>query len=77
MMITLRGITWDHPRGYAPLAASVAPYAQAHSVRVEWERRSLKDFGDAPLPELARDYDLLIIDHPHVGQESESLWERR
>lgn len=71
-MITLRGITWDHPRGYAPLAASVEPYAQTYGVRVEWESRSLKDFGDAPLPELARDYDVLIIDHPHVGQAAAS-----
>lgn len=71
-MITLRGITWDHPRGYAPLAASVEPYAQAHGVRVEWASRSLKDFGDAPLPALAAEYDLLIIDHPHVGQAAAS-----
>ena len=71
-MITLRGITWDHPRGYAPLAASVAPYELVTGIHVEWEKRSLKDFGDAPLPELARDYDLLIIDHPHVGQAAAS-----
>jgi multiple sugar transport system substrate-binding protein len=71
-MITLRGITWDHPRGHAPLAASVEQYAREHGVQVTWESRSLKDFGDAPLPELARDYDLLIIDHPHVGQAAAS-----
>src|SRR5690606_29512526 len=43
-----------------------------HGVRIEWESRSLKDFGDAPLGDLARDYDLLIIDHPHVGQAAAS-----
>ncbi len=66
-MITLRGITWDHPRGYAPLAASTEPYARLTDVQVEWDKRSLKDFGDAPIDVLAKQYDLLIIDHPHVG----------
>jgi multiple sugar transport system substrate-binding protein len=66
-MITLRGITWDHPRGYAPLAASTEPYTRLADVRVEWDKRSLKDFGDAPVDVLAEKYDLLIIDHPHVG----------
>jgi multiple sugar transport system substrate-binding protein len=71
-MITLRGITWDHPRGYAPLAASVDTYADLTGVRVTWDARSLKDFGDAPLDALADAYDLLIIDHPHVGMAAES-----
>lgn len=66
-MIRLRGVTWDHPRGYGPLMASADPYAEAFGVEVSWETRSLKDFGDAPIDALAADYDLLIIDHPHVG----------
>src|SRR5258706_14902347 len=67
IMIELRGITWDHPRGYQPLSASVEPYARQFGVRVTWEKRSLKDFGDAPVDKLAQQFDLLIIDHPHVG----------
>ena len=70
--VTLRGITWDHPRGYQPLAASVEPYAAAYGVRIVWDRRSLKDFGDAAIDALAEAYDLLIIDHPHVGQAAET-----
>lgn len=66
-MISLRGLTWDHPRGYGPLLASSDPYAEANGVRVSWESRSLKDFGDASISDLAKDYDLLVIDHPHVG----------
>jgi multiple sugar transport system substrate-binding protein len=66
-VIRLRGVTWDHPRGYQPLAASAEPYARMTGVQVEWEKRSLKDFGDAPIDRLARDYDILIVDHPHVG----------
>lgn len=72
MGIKLRGITWDHPRGYQPLAASAAAYAAAAGVEVTWDRRSLKDFGDAPLDALANDYDLLIVDHPHVGMAAEA-----
>ncbi len=70
--MTLRGITWDHPRGYAPLAASVERYVSLRGVRIEWDKRSLKDFGDAPLDTLAKTYDLLIIDHPHVGFASQT-----
>lgn len=66
-MISLRGITWDHPRGYGPLLASSDPYAEATGVHVYWESRSLKDFGDAPISDLAAAFDLLVIDHPHVG----------
>jgi multiple sugar transport system substrate-binding protein len=66
-MIKLRGITWDHTRGYAPLAASIPVYEQLTGVQVEWDKRSLKDFGDVPVDQLAQDYDLLIIDHPHAG----------
>jgi len=65
-MTKLRGITWDHPRGYAPLHAASAIYRQQTGVQVDWAKRSLKDFGDAQLTELARDYDLLIISkHGH------------
>ncbi len=66
-MIELQGITWDHPRGLQPLAASEAAYARERSIRVSWQARSLKDFGDAPIDILAAEYDLLVIDHPHVG----------
>ena len=66
-MKTLRGITWDHPRGYGPLAGTAKAYERERGVRVEWDKRSLRDFGDAPLAELAHHYDMLIIDHPHVG----------
>jgi multiple sugar transport system substrate-binding protein len=66
-VITLLGITWDHPRGRAPLEASVAEWRERAGVEVRWEARSLKDFGDAPLERLAAEYDLLVIDHPHAG----------
>ncbi len=64
----LRGMTWDHPRGYDPLAACAALWQARTGVRIEWERRSLQDFESFPVAQLAERYDLIVIDHPHVGQ---------
>jgi multiple sugar transport system substrate-binding protein len=36
-------------------------------VTIEWQKRSLKDFGDYPIERLAERFDLLIIDHPFAG----------
>lgn len=68
-MITLKGMTWDHPRGYAPLEKAAAIYKETHpDVEIIWDRRSLQAFADRPLSLMTQDYDLLIIDHPHVGE---------
>ncbi len=64
----LRGMTWDHPRGFDPLLACAALWQARTGVRIEWERRSLQDFESFPVGELAGRYDLIVIDHPHVGQ---------
>lgn len=71
-VVTLRGITWDHPRGLQPLLVAAARYAEENpDMRIEWEARSLQAFGDQSLAELAKSYDLLVIDHPHVGEAAE------
>ena len=68
-MIELRGMTWDHRRGYDPMVATEAAYQQAHpNVRITWEKRSLQAFADRPISEMAETYDLMVIDHPHVGE---------
>ena len=64
----LRGITWDHPRGYAPLEALMPELERRFGVKVQWTRRSLREFGDTSVTDLARKFDLLVIDHPHCGQ---------
>ena len=43
-MITLRGMTWNHPRGIDPLVAHAREYEARHGVRIEWDARSLEDF---------------------------------
>lgn len=64
--IRLKGMTWDHPRGVDGLVASDDLLRSMHAVSVEWEARSLLDFGDQHLADFAAEFDLLVIDHPHV-----------
>jgi multiple sugar transport system substrate-binding protein len=51
------------------MVATAAEYERitGGEVRVGWEPRSLKDFGVASVDDLARHYDLVLIDHPHIG----------
>jgi multiple sugar transport system substrate-binding protein len=67
-MIELRGSTWDHTRGYAPLPATADAYSAQHpDVRITWEKRTLRDFAEMSLPQLALRYDLIVLDHPWIG----------
>ncbi len=66
--VRLRGMTWSHPRGYDPMVAGTEKWAEATGHAIDWDKRSLQDFESFPVEELARNYDLIIIDHPHVGQ---------
>jgi multiple sugar transport system substrate-binding protein len=66
-MIKLKGITWDHARGYDPLIAASDLYFKEKGIQVEWQKRSLTNFGDQSLEELSKQFDLIIMDHPHVG----------
>jgi multiple sugar transport system substrate-binding protein len=65
----LTGITWDHPRGLGPLLAATRAYSSQHTgVTVRWDARTLQDFADVPIEGLAGSYDLVVVDHPHVGE---------
>jgi multiple sugar transport system substrate-binding protein len=67
-MIELKGITWAHPRGLAPMQATASQFEQEHQgVRITWTARSLRDFGEESIVQLAQNYDLLVIDHPFAG----------
>jgi len=67
-IIRLNGMTWDHPRGYDPLIACSQAWAQRTGIHIHWDKRSLQDFESYPVHVLAQQYDLIVIDHPHVGQ---------
>lgn len=71
--IILKGIAWDHPRGYEPLRATSEVFEKKYpKVRIEWDIRSLKEFGDMPIEDLIGRYDLITIDHPYMGQAHEN-----
>lgn len=42
------------------------------NVTVEWSKRSLQEFADEPIDQLAKAYDLMVIDHPWVGFAADS-----
>lgn len=67
-MTRLKGMTWNHPRGYDPLVAASAEWLKKTGIAIDWDKRSLQDFETYPVEDLARQYDLIVIDHPHVGQ---------
>ena len=69
--IVLRGITWDHTRGFVPLVATAQRFHELYpGIEIVWSKRSLQAFADAPIEHLAEHFDLLIIDHPFVGLAS-------
>lgn len=61
------GLTWDHPRGYQALDAA-ARRIDAGAAGLRWERQPLEGFESRPIGELASRYDLLVLDHPHIGE---------
>ncbi|MET3898055.1 multiple sugar transport system substrate-binding protein [Devosia sp. UYZn731] len=60
------GLTWDHPRGYRALDAAAA-LAGEQGLSIRWDRQPLEGFESRPIAELAALYDLLVLDHPHLG----------
>ncbi|MEU1973100.1 extracellular solute-binding protein [Microbacterium sp. NPDC019599] len=60
------GLTWDHPRGRAALEAAAERF-RAADLDITWDVHSLEGFESAPIGELAERYDLIVLDHPHLG----------
>ncbi|GAB3542676.1 extracellular solute-binding protein [Arthrobacter tecti] len=58
-----RGLTWDHPRGREALERSAAAFPGL----ISWDTHSLEGFESAPIDELAQRYDVIVLDHPHLG----------
>lgn len=67
-MHTLRGIAWNHTRGFVSVVACAQRFEELHpEIRIVWEKRSLQAFADASLAELAATHDLIVMDHPHTA----------
>jgi multiple sugar transport system substrate-binding protein len=67
--IKLRGMTWGHRRAIDPLLATKALFEQRHpEIEIEWASRPLHGFEFTPVPDLAKEYDLIVLDHPFCGE---------
>jgi multiple sugar transport system substrate-binding protein len=72
MTTVLRGITWEHARGYGSVVAAAEAYRKIRpDTEITWEFRSLQAFADHPIELLVERYDLLVVDHPHVPAAAE------
>ncbi|HTN19943.1 MAG TPA: extracellular solute-binding protein [Pelobium sp.] len=67
-MKKLKGITWNHTRGLLPMVATAQRFSELNpDVEISWEKRSLQEFADSSIEELAKRFDLMVIDHPWTG----------
>jgi multiple sugar transport system substrate-binding protein len=67
-MKRLKGITWNHTRGLLPMVATAQRFTELNPrIEISWEKRSLQEFADASIEDLAKRFDLLVIDHPWTG----------
>ncbi|WP_150307798.1 carbohydrate ABC transporter substrate-binding protein [Planctomonas psychrotolerans] len=66
-MTAFRGLTWDHPRGRDALQAAAAEFSGRGPDTLHWEVHPLEGFESSPIEHLAESYDLLVLDHPHLG----------
>lgn len=67
-MARYHGLTWDHPRGRLALerAALAAPAVDGEAL-ISWDAHPLEGFESAPIDEIAARYDVVVLDHPHLG----------
>lgn len=65
----ITGITWGHTRGLTPWLAAAQVWQDRHpDVAVEWHVRSLWAFGEGAIDDLFDTYDMVVIDHPFMGE---------
>ncbi|MEJ8570676.1 carbohydrate ABC transporter substrate-binding protein [Microbaculum marinum] len=69
MAVRYKGLTWDHPRGFNALAAAASRLDPAREgISIDWSSHPLEGFESHPIADLAERYDLVVIDHPHLGE---------
>lgn len=67
--MSFTGLTWDHPRGYDALAeAARRVNAGRAAPLITWDKQPLEGFESAPITDLTARYDLVVLDHPHIGE---------
>jgi multiple sugar transport system substrate-binding protein len=66
--IELRGSTWDHVRGFDPVQATAQQFMREHpDIHITWDRRTLREFAELSVLDLAERYDFVVLDHPWIG----------
>lgn len=61
-------MTWQSRRALDPLTASLPAFRAANpGIDIEWTARTLAGFEFEPVEQLAKRYDLIILDHPFMG----------
>jgi multiple sugar transport system substrate-binding protein len=69
----IRGMTWQHRRAIDPLLAASRDYERARpEIEIVWEARPLHGFEFTSVAELAGAYDLIVLDHPFMGEVAET-----
>ncbi|GGB06942.1 membrane protein [Brucella endophytica] len=68
-MQIIEALTWDHPRGFNALAAAARlPEVIGAGLDIRWHRQPLEGFESHPIADLTARYDLVVLDHPHIGE---------
>ena len=68
-MATIKALTWDHPRGYNALAAAARRQEVIDAgLDIQWDKQPLEGFESHPIADLCARYDLVVLDHPHIGE---------
>ena len=51
------------------MVKSAEAFTRMHpEIEILWDRRSLREFGEAPIDDLCDRYDFIVVDHPFVGR---------
>lgn len=66
-MKSYRGMTWDHPRGTDALRAAAAKARDVGLLDITWDAQPLEGFESHPIEDLAARYEMIVLDHPHLG----------
>jgi len=71
--VVLRGMTWDHRRAVDPLVATLPEFRRRYpDVDVHWSSRPLQGFEFTSVEALALNHDVIVFDHPFVGEIAET-----
>jgi multiple sugar transport system substrate-binding protein len=71
-MQQILGLTWNHPRGTDSLREAARLARLAGKIDIHWDAQPLEGFEAHPIKDLASRYDLIVMDHPHLGDARQS-----